>query len=387
MPNFVSGANGELGDLYLTSTELVDRFVGNRLWLWGSNTEGELGDDTAIQRSSPVQTVSGGTDWRSVSAGYLHTTAIKNDGSLWLWGANGFGQLGTDDLIHRSSPIQTVSGGTDWRQVSAGAYHTTAIKTDGTLWSWGINDSGQLGTNDITHRSSPVQTVSGGTDWRQVSAGLFHTAAIKTDGTLWLWGFNDFGRLGDDTTTQRSSPVQTVSGGTDWQKVSAGNLHTAAIKIDGTLWLWGSNDSGRLGTDDITDRSSPIQTVSGGTNWRQVSAGSTHTAAIKTDGTLWTWGNNDSGQLGTNDITHRSSPIQTVSGGNNWRQISAEGFGYSAAIKTDGTLWLWGRNNNGRLGDDTVTHRSSPIQTVSGGTNWQQVSGGGLHTAARRMVS
>jgi alpha-tubulin suppressor-like RCC1 family protein len=277
--------------------------------------------------------------------------------------------------------VQTISGGTNWRQVSTQGFQTAAIKTDGTLWTWGRNDNGYLGDNTITHRSSPVQTVAGGTYWRQVAAAYYHTAAIKTDGTLWTWGFNGDGELGDNTVVHRSSPVQTVAGGTNWRQVAAGYSHTAAIKTDGTLWLWGYNIYGQLGDNTVVNKSSPVQTTAGGTNWRQVSGGSRHTAAVKTDGTLWLWGRNQYGQLGDNTVVNKSSPIQTIAGGTNWK-LSAAGQYHTAAIKTDGTLWLWGCNKYGQLGDTTLVHRSSPIQTIAGGTNWKQVAEGFYFTAA-----
>jgi alpha-tubulin suppressor-like RCC1 family protein len=382
MPNF-SGGEGELSELYLSETDILERYVGNQLWLWGSNTVGQLGDNSVTHRSSPVQTISGETNWKQISVGVGHSAAIKTDGTLWSWGNNYSitvgGQLGDNTSIHRSSPVQTVAGGTNWKQVSCGSYFTAAIKTDGTLWLWGSNTNGVLGDNTTVSKSSPVQTVSGGTNWKQISG----SAAIKTDGTLWLWGKNTDGQLGDNSVTHRSSPVQTVSAGTNWKQVSvsgSGNS-TAAIKTDGTLWLWGLNGNGQLGDNSITSRSSPVQTVSGGTNWKQVSCFNETTAAIKTDGTLWLWGKNTDGQLGTNDIVHRSSPVQTVSGGTNWKQVSV-GVGHSAAIKTDGTLWSWGSNANGPLGDNTTTAKSSPVQTVAGGTNWKQVSCGSYFTAA-----
>jgi len=306
---------------------------------------------------------------------------------LWLWGYNGYGQLGDNTNISRSSPVQTIAGGENWRMVSAGHYHTAAVKTDGTLWSWGANQYGQLGDTTSTHRSSPIQTVAGGTTWKQVSAARYLTAAIKTDGTLWIWGRNQYGQLGDNTVVSKSSPVQTTAGGTNWKQVSAWLWMTAAIKTDGTLWTWGQNNYGELGDNTITHRSSPVQTVAGGTNWRLVSAGYYQTSAIKTDGTLWLWGYNGGGGLGDNTITHRSSPVQTVAGGTNWKQVSGAGFTIglnTAAVKTDGSLWLWGTNLFGGLGDNTITHRSSPVQTVAGGTNWKQVAEGYYHTAAIR---
>jgi alpha-tubulin suppressor-like RCC1 family protein len=179
--------------------------------------------------------------------------------------------------------VQTVSGGTNWKQVACTIYNTAAIKTDGTLWTWGYNVYGILGTNDITTRSSPIQTVAGGTNWKQVACGVNHIGAIKTDGTLWMWGRNINGQLGTNDVTQRSSPIQTVSGGTNWKQVSCGAFHTRAIKTDGTLWMWGYNTNGELGTNDITDRSSPIQTVAGGANWKQFGFGVNNCAVYFND--------------------------------------------------------------------------------------------------------
>jgi len=364
--------------------ELVDTFRFAGLWNWGNNPDGELGDSTTNFKSSPVQTVAGGTNWKQVAAGArLHTAAIKTDGTLWLWGHNAYGNLGDSTTTAKSSPVQTVSGGSNWKQVASGFYYTTAIKTDGTLWTWGNNTYGQLGDNTRTAKSSPVQTVAAGTNWKQVAGGQQHTAAIKTDGTLWIWGHNGNGQLGDNTTAQKSSPVQTVSGGTNWKLVAGGNYHTASIKTDGTLWLWGRNTIGQLGDNTVANKSSPVQTVAAGTNWKLVAAGAYHTAVIKTDGTLWLWGHNTNGRLGDNTATNASSPIQTVSGGTNWKSVSG-GNSHTAAIKTDGTLWTWGYNGNGQLGNNTIVDKSSPIQTVSGGTNWKQVACEGYHTAAIR---
>lgn len=363
---------------------LVDTFRFAGVWTWGANKVNvQLGDNTLVDKSSPVQTIAGGTNWQRVACGYQHTAAIKTDGTLWLWGNNANGQLGDNSLTSRSSPVQTISGGTNWKSVSCATFHTAAIKTDGTLWSWGSGTFGQLGDNTTVTKSSPIQTVASGTNWRSVSCGSTHTAAIKTDGTLWLWGQNFYGELGNNTVTNRSSPVQTISGGTDWKQVACGSGCTAAIKTDGTLWLWGRNTNGQLGDNTTVPKSSPVQTVAGGTNWKSVSCGLYHTAAIKTDGTLWSWGDNTYGQLGDGTAASKSSPVQTITGGTNWKSAESGGY-HSAAIKTDGTLWLWGESGNGQLGDDTTVPKSSPVQTISGGTNWRSIASGGFHTAAIR---
>lgn len=390
MPGKFLGPEGDLEQLFVTDYAMIDQFAATgSLWAWGLNTSGQLGDNSATSKSSPVQTVSSGTNWNQVAAGTYHIASIKTDGTLWLWGNNGAGELGDNTRTNKSSPVQTVAGGTNWKQVAIGgsvdsAAFTGGIKTDGTLWLWGYNFDGQIGDNTVTSKSSPVQTVSGGTDWKLVACGHTHSGAIKTDGTLWMWGAGGFGQLGNNAVNNASSPVQTVSGGNNWRQVSCAYLFTAAIKTDGTLWTWGYNGDvtgGQLGDNTKVRKSSPVQTVAGGTNWKQVSCIFSHTAAIKTDGTLWLWGNNFYNSLGDTTSTEKSSPIQTVASGTNWKQVAC-GYGFTAAIKTDGTLWSWGRNNLGQLGDNSSTQQSSPVQTIAGGTNWKQVSCAQYHMAA-----
>ena len=385
MPNqFFNASEGDLENYFVSEYWLIDQYVGDTLWSWGNNNSGQLGDNTTTNRSTPVTTFAGGTNWKQVSGGTLYSAAIKTDGTLWNWGSNSYGESGNNlvDLSNKLTPITTFAGGTNWKQVSCCQYFTAAIKTDGTLWTWGYNFYGQLGDNTGTNRSTPVTTFSGGTNWKQVYCGQQHTAAIKTDGTIWTWGSNSNGQLGDNTVIARSTPVTTFAGGTNWKQVACGYNHTAAIKTDGTLWTWGRNAYGQIGDNTTINRSTPVTTFAGGTNWKQVSCRGQNTAAIKTDGTLWTWGTNVSGQLGNfisfiNSIT----PVTTFAGGTNWKQVSC-GQQHTAAIKTDGTLWTWGSNYNRQLGDNTGTNRSTPVTTFSGGTNWKQVSCGYYHTTA-----
>ena len=242
--------------------------------------------------------------------------AIKTDGSLWLWGRNNIGQLGINNTADKNTPVTTFAGGNNWKQVSCGTVQTAAIKTDGSLWIWGVGDWGQLGTNDGTSRSTPVTTFIGGNNWKQVSCGREFTAAVKTDGSLWTWGRNRFGNLGNNTygdTQNRITPVTTFTGGTNWKSVSAGVGDagvTGAIKTDGTLWVWGYGR--HIGINDVNDRSIPVTTFAGGNNWKQVSPGQT-TMAIKTDGTLWDT---------TNDAFTFAQRYSTA---NNWKSVSSGG--------------------------------------------------------------
>jgi alpha-tubulin suppressor-like RCC1 family protein len=352
-----------------------------QLWSWGVNNVGQLGLGNTIDRSSPVQ-VGALTDWSSISGGMAtFSIAIKTNGTLWAWGLNTSGQLGLGNQTSRSSPVQ-VGALTDWSKISGGYNFTSAIKTDGTLWSLGgVNSFGQLGQNDQYARSSPVQ-IGALTSWSIISSGS-HSLAVKTDGTLWAWGANSRGQCGQgDTTNNKFAPVQ-IGTGTSWSSAVAGSGFSLAVKTDGTLWSWGVNASGQLGQGDIVNRSSPVQ-VGALTSWSSKMTASGvgilfgHVLAVKTDGTLWSWGHNGSGSLGQGDVVNRSSPVQ-VGALTTWNECSCKvihsyGFGISAAIKTNGTLWTWGRNDfGGALGLSDVVNRSSPVQ-VGALTTWSSVS-------------
>ncbi len=388
-PNQFLSPEGDLEDYFVDEYWLIDQWVGDTLWVWGRGGIGQLGINTTAGRSTPVTTSIGGSDWKQISVGSNTTGGIKLDGTLWMWGGGTQGSLGNNISIDISTPITTFSGGTNWKQVSCGGRTTTssfvaAIKTDGTLWTWGHNAYGMMGNNTITNRFTPVTTFAGGNNWKSVSCGRSHIAAIKTDGTLWTWGRNNAGGLGDNTIVNRSTPVTTFAGGTNWKQVSAGSEYTLAIKTDGTLWSWGNGGSGRLGNSTTASRSIPVTTFSGGTNWKQCSAGYAHGAAIKTDGTLWIWGAGGFGQLGNNFTTaptDRTIPVTTFAGGTNWKQVEL-GYRFSSAVKTDGTLWTWGSNAYGQIGDNTSTQRNTPVTSIAGGTNWKQVSAGEFNCMA-----
>jgi hypothetical protein len=368
----------------------ADAFREGNLWAWGSNSYGGLGDNTSTLRLTPVITFAGGTNWKQISIGVDFIAAIKTDGTLWTWGKNSAGQLGDNTTISRSTPVTTFAGGADWKSIACGDRHTAAIKTDGTLWTWGFNN-GNIGDNTRINRSTPVTTFVGGTNWKQVSGGVIHTAAIKIDGTLWTWGVGSDGQLGNNNvlSLSRSVPEQIFAGGTNWKQVACGNVHTAAIKTDGTLWVWGSNSFGQLGNNTSTsfsNRCTPVTTFAGGTNWKQVAVSRDNTLAIKTDGTLWVWGAGTSGQLGTNEsgtFAFRVTPVTTFAGGTNWKQVA----GAPMAIKTDGTLWVWGANNTGQLGNRTLNNASTPVTTFLGGTNWKSIGVNGATGDIRAAIT
>ena len=349
-------------------------FSDGGLWLWGYNSFGQLGDGTTIDRSSPVQTIAGGTNWKEITTGYYHTASVKTDGTLWSWGVNAKGQLGDNSIINKSSPVQTIAGGVNWKKVSGGLFHTIAIKTDGSIWTWGYNASGQLGDNTILNRSSPVQIVGFNSYWCSVSTGWQHSAAIRVDGTLWLWGNNSCGQLGINTFSNASSPVQTSSGNTNWKQVSTSNKVTTAIKTDGTLWAWGDGSLGQIGLGDYNNKLTPTQTGCNFTDWRHVSNTGPAVLAIKSDGTAWSWGYGSSANSCLPEIKS-NVPFRCAAGG----------FDSVALLCTNGRLIIGAGNTHGEVGNNT-TSVSEPqmVETVAGGTNWRSISFGKYYSAAIR---
>ena len=354
------------------------------LWIWGRNEHGQLGLNQAVpvSVSSPVQLPgtwgqgSGmlGSDRRLSAKNYVLN--IKNDGSLWGWGQNNKGQLGIGiALSNRSSPMQ-IGGGFDW--ASIGDLHhyavSTAIKTDGTLWVWGDGDSKQQ-YGKMIDRSSPVQVP--GTTWASSFTGSNHLGAIKTIGELWLWGDNSDGQLGQNDTTDSYFPLQVP--GTDWVSVTGSVKCTIATKNDGTLWSWGHNDYGQLGqsTGEPAKVSSPVQVP--GTTWTpNISTTNSNILAVKSDGTLWGSGINWAGNIGDNTIINRSSPTQVP--GSTWKYAAVGNYMQSFGIKQDGTLWSWGNNRYGGLAQNSVSPGpgnsgiSSPTQIPG---TWVGVAGAG----------
>ena len=360
----------------ITTYSFTSQQLNFELYVWGSNAYGHLGLNNRTPYSSPIQIP--GTQWSRSTHTYKTTIATKTDGTLWAWGTNNFGQIGQNSLIQYSSPVQIP--GTQWNNISAldDAFYST--KTDGTLWSWGINNLGGLGQNDNAHRSSPVQIA--GTQWNYLASSSYGSvaSATKTDNTLWIWGSNFYGPLGQNNTTEYSSPTQVP--GTQWNTVTTNRYQTIATKTDGTLWSWGLNEGGQLGDNSRTYRSSPVQIP--GTQWSFAIVNSYISAyATKTDGTLWAWGYNAFGELGHNNRTAYSSPVQIP--GTEW-DITESGLAqrYVAGLarKTDGTLWSWGYDyfGAGGVNNGGNTSISSPVQIA--GTQWTKLQRGSVYSTS-----
>lgn len=327
------------------------------LWAWGTNFYAELGDGTTTSRRTPVQ-VPGMTGMADAAASLVHTLTLKQDGTVWAWGLNEYGQLGigSAEIVDHSVPIAVpgISGVTD---ISASPFHTVALKQDGTVWAWGSNLAGQLGDGTNTDRTTPMQT-EGLAGVAAVGAGGFFSLALKQDGTVWAWGYNDYGQLGDGTNVNRSTParVQGLSG--TFIAIAAGNNFALAVRQDGTVWAWGANSYGQLGDGTTTNRNMPVQ-VAGIGGVAAVSAGIGHSVALKTDGTVWAWGYNFYGQLGDASETDRYTPVQ-AQGLAGATGVSA-GLSHTIAVISDGAVWTWGSNVFGELGSGAGSSGSTPL--------------------------
>lgn len=315
--------------------------------------------------------------YKNISAGYDNTVALKEDGTVWVWGGNTFGQLGNGENIGSNTPVESI-GLDNVVSVASGWSSTAVLKSDGTVWTMGYNSYGQLG--DGTNKSSniPVQ-VKGLSDIVSISAGWEHMVALKSDGTVWTWGNNKYGALGDGTNYDSSIPVK-VDGIENVIYISAGGASTAVVKSDGTVWGWGDNILGQLGDGTKNDRNTPVK-AKNLSNIISVSMGSGHMMALMDDGTLWATGYNGYGQLG--DGTYNSKDIFVeVIGLENIVSV-AVGHDHTVALKEDGTVMAWGRNDKGYLGDGTTIDSLVPVQ-VMGLDQIIEISAGDYHTVALR---
>lgn len=324
------------------------------LWGQGENSHGQFGDGTTAYRFSPAP-IQGMSNPAAFAGGWDNTVVVKSDGTVWVTGSNTVGQLGLSTNSYRSTPgsVPGLAGVTTLATGGSSDYPcTVALKADGNAWGWGAGAC--LGTSKDHPFPVELPAMIGAV---AVSMGMNSAMVLKPDGTVWMQGSNNFGQRGNGTTAY--GPPGFVPGLANVATIVAGSNYNFAITRDGTLWAWGLNDRGQLGDGSNTDRYSPMQIGSG---YQSVAAGAYHTVAVKTDGTLWAWGWNNWGQLGEGTTTSRLSPAQIGTG----FRVAAAGTYYSAALKTDGSLWAWGTNGTVQPGDGTGTNNRTPAQIGTG---------------------
>lgn len=330
------------------------------LWCWGNNMFGELGlgppTGAGNEQGTPVQ-VGVSTAWRDVAAiTEEHTCARQGDSSLWCWGSNAEGQLGSGSFGGQQDvPVQ--SGVlTGWGSVTTiGTGSTCGIRADESLWCWGDGQDGALASGNTTDQSSPQEVTSPSVQWQYVAGGMgSHACAIDSTESLWCWGLNDYGQVGIGVAGADELEPVAVTGGHTWQKVVAGSRFSCGLHTDETVWCWGRNEEGQLGQGDFgdgTERASPTQV--GTAQWLDISSGTDHICAIQLDGTLWCWGDNNEGQMGQGS-TSANVPTPVQVGTDTWWESVHLGHNSSCAKRIDGALYCWGDNEFGQLGLGSV---------------------------------
>lgn len=327
------------------------------LWAWGSNFRGQLGDGTNVSKDFPTQ-IGLDTNWAtlaSTNSSALHMLAIKTDGTLWAWGRNETGELGNGNHgvgFDEYSPIQ-VGIESNWKFVTVGQECTVAIKNDGTLWGWGA-----VGTTFLSGWNYTPTQLGTLNNWKFAAwGGYSHCIAINSIGGYFGGGNNSYGVLGNGIISGPYTVFQQI-GSYSYKSIATSDNHSMGIRLDDKLMIWGRNDAGQLGDGTTVDKSTPIQ-IGGFNSWKSISVGHSHSLAIKSDGTLWAWGENAYGQLGDGTNIDKSVPIQ-IGSSTDWKFV-VSGFAHNAAIKTDGTLWTWGFNTSGQLGNVTSNSSNTPL--------------------------
>jgi alpha-tubulin suppressor-like RCC1 family protein len=357
---------------------------------WGfNNSNAVLGKGTVASTNDDLvpNGILTNSRWLQVATHTNHSLAIRADGTLWAWGANASGQCGTGNTSGTNAgsnvivtPVQ-IGTDTDWAWVSVGVEHSAAIKKDGTLWTWGYNNLGQLGKGHATIIGSNYAPAKIGTatDWKEVHCSYHGNVALKTDGTIWTWGFNYSGMLGQGTTQyvpQHYSPFQLPG---EWISVGARYGHMAAVRKDGTIWTWGNNSDGQLGTNDTNNRLSPTQ-VQTGTDWKKIYVGFFNNFAIKNDGTIWSWGRNGYGELGkgaNSSSMNNYIPVQVPNFVN--PLLIAPGQSFTGLIAEDGRMYTVGLNGNGQLGTGDKVN-SATFKNVGTFAKWLNLVCGWMHS-------
>jgi len=347
-----------------------------QVWCWGENGYGSLGNYSTLNKCTPVSIHGNKKTFCQITAGFTYAFAIQHNGQAWGWGYNGFGQLGNNTAVSRCTPVSIHGNKKTFCKISAGDHHIVAIQHNGQIWGWGYNGYGQLGNNSITNQCTPVSVHGNKKTFCQIAGTNLKTLSIDYKGQVWGWGYNDRGSIGNDSSTSVRTPVSIHGAKKTFCQISSGVHHTLAIDHSGKPWAWGGFDFSQLAINLIEDKKTPVGIKD---SFNFVSAGDSHAMGIETNGQVWGWGYNIYGMVGDNTITSRRAPVSLLGNKKTFCKIES-GYWHTIAIQHNGQIWGWGYNSYGMVGDNTSTSRRTPVSILGNKKTFCQISAGRYHT-------
>jgi alpha-tubulin suppressor-like RCC1 family protein len=315
--------------------------------------------------------------WTGLTTGYWHNCGTTSGGAAYCWGDNWWGQLGDGSSLSSRTTLVAVAGGLTFASLTAGEVYTCGQTSDGAAYCWGLNDFGQLGDGSTTDHHTPG-TAAGGLTFASLTAGGKHTCGLTSSGAAYCWGLNEFGQLGDGSTSTRLTPVA-VASGLMFASLTAGLEHTCGLVSGGAAYCWGYNPYGGLGDGSTTNRTTPVP-VAGGLTFVSLTPGGAHTCGLTSGGAAYCWGDNYYGELGDGSTTDRWTPV-AVAGGLTFASLTA-GWIHTCGRTNGGAAYCWGFNLYGGLGDGSTTNRTTPVP-VAGGLTFASLTAGLGHTCGR----
>jgi alpha-tubulin suppressor-like RCC1 family protein len=346
------------------------------IWSWGDNTNGQLGINSTVSKSTPVsilgtkktfcQIVNFGQQTIIVES---HSTGIDKNGLVWSWGLNSFGVLGNNSVTSRRTPVSILGALKTFCKISGGYYHSLAIDKNGLIWSWGSNQYGQLGINSVVSYSTPISVLGTLKTFCQIAAGYYYSLGLDKNGLVWAWGLNNYGTLGDNTGSgsNKSTPVSILGNLKTFCQINSGGVYSLALDYKGNIWSWGDNRNGALGLGFVNNYVNCVPDPVHGyfdKTFCQINGGTyLHSLGLDKNGLVWGWGYNKYGQLGINSTISYSTPYSILGNIKTFCKIDA-GSNHSVGIDKNGLIWSWGMNNAGQLGINSTVSKSTPVSIL-----------------------
>jgi len=359
-----------------------------RAWGWGNNTNGTIGDNSIISRLTPVSVAGAIKTFCEISSAFTHSMALDKNGRAWGWGNNTGGRLGDNTTIQRNTPVSVAGAVKTFCQIYSGFSNSAALDKNGRAWGWGTNSGGMIGDGTTISKLTPVSVAGAVKTFCKIATGNNHTVAIDKNGKLWAWGNSGSGQLGNGIILSVFTPVTIRGALKTFCQITAGGLSSLGIDKNGRAWGWGSNGGGQIGDNSVDQRNSPVSVLGAVKTFCKIFSGGTSgstafTLALDKNGRAWTWGYNGVGQLGNNATISQRTPVSVAGAVKTFCEISnGPNQAFSLAIDKNGRAWAWGINGNGNLGNNTVISQRTPVSVLGAVKTFCKVAVGGFHSLA-----